>query len=311
MKINQNFFDENRSKKIYYDFISKGYKSIINKFNIEKKYYRDVAIPLALGLDRLSNKKPLKIYISGGQGSGKTTLSIILKHFLEKYLAKRVVTFSIDDLYLSKEDRLELAQNVHPLLKTRGVPGTHDIEHGIKIIKSLSLKNSKKTLIPKFSKEFDDLIDKKKWNVFIGIPDIIIVEGWCMGAKPMKFDFWEGPINSLEEKFDPNGFWSKWVNQKLANNYQVFFNMFDLSIYIQSNNFSEIIKNRISQEKNAINFSKSKDGYMSENQIINFVMHFERISKSMFRYMPKKSNIVIERDIKGRFSIIKLIKKLI
>ena len=61
MKINQNFFDENRSKKIYYDFISKGYKSIINKFNIEKKYYRDVAIPLALELDRLSNKKPLKV----------------------------------------------------------------------------------------------------------------------------------------------------------------------------------------------------------------------------------------------------------
>ena len=303
LKINN--YEKGRIEKIYNEFQSQKNEIVNKKFKINPSYYKRVAIPLALALAGFKNNGILKVFISGGQGSGKTTLSIVLKYFLENFFNKKVAIFSIDDLYLSKKNRLKLAKNIHPLLKTRGVPGTHDIELGIKVIKSLISKKNKKTLIPKFSKEKDDMVDKSYWKIFNGTPDIIIIEGWCMGAKPMRDDFWHGPINSLEESHDPNGFWSMWVNKKLAGNYQDFFNMFDLSVYVQSKNFKQIIKNRLMQENIAKHFSHGRNGYMDEKEVLNFVMHFERITENMKTYMPQKSNFVLKRSSKNYFSIIK------
>ena len=81
--------------------------------------------------------KILKFYISGGQGSGKSTVSKFIKFYLKNYFNYNVASLSLDDIYLSKKDRVALSSKIHPLLITRWVPGTHNVDQGIKIIKKL------------------------------------------------------------------------------------------------------------------------------------------------------------------------------
>ena len=71
----------------------------------------------------------LVVGICGAQGSGKSTLTAVLRKLLEMR-GLRVASLSLDDLYLTRGERRELAARIHPLLATRGVPGTHDVELG-------------------------------------------------------------------------------------------------------------------------------------------------------------------------------------
>ena len=70
---------------------------------------------------------PQIIGIHGCQGSGKSTLAALVEAWLTTVFGLSVLRFSIDDFYLTKHDRQSLAENIHPLFATRGVPGTHDI----------------------------------------------------------------------------------------------------------------------------------------------------------------------------------------
>ena len=76
---------------------------------------------------KVTKKRPLMIGLAGGQGSGKTTISSILTLILKNTLNLNVFKVSIDDFYKTRKDRKLLSINKHPLLMTRGVPGTHDI----------------------------------------------------------------------------------------------------------------------------------------------------------------------------------------
>ena len=72
--------------------------------------------------------KTLFLGINGAQGTGKSTLADYLRLALEIEYDWHVAVLSIDDFYLTKAERTQLAEDVHPLLVTRGVPGTHDIQ---------------------------------------------------------------------------------------------------------------------------------------------------------------------------------------
>ena len=252
--------------------------------------------------------KTLKFYISGGQGSGKSTVSKFIKFYLKNYFNYNVASFSLDDIYLSKKDRVALSSKIHPLLITRGVPGTHNVEQGIKIIKKLDSGKNQKIILPVFSKLNDDVAIKDNWITFNGKPDFIIFDGWCVGAEAQPKDFWKGPINDLEKKYDKDGQWSKWVNTQLLENYQKLFNLFDISIYIKSKNFKQIIRNRWEQEKTNIKTESMKsntNNLKTYKEIHHFAMHFERITKYMEKYMPEKVDILLMRQSKYDFSLIK------
>lgn len=47
------------------------------------------------------------------------------------------VALSLEDFYLTRQQRAEFARRVHPLVQTRGVPGTHDIALVLKVIEAL------------------------------------------------------------------------------------------------------------------------------------------------------------------------------
>ena len=104
-------------------FIQENLKKLTNK-NFSKKYISQFIIPI---INKINNSKDNKFIIAGSQGAGKSTLAKIFKLVLEKAYKKKVMLLSIDDYYLSKNKRKKLSKNIHPLLITRGVPGTHDI----------------------------------------------------------------------------------------------------------------------------------------------------------------------------------------
>ena len=115
-------------KEDYFKFLNK--EKILGKSKAEKiKRLKKIYIPMSFWIENKYKKKKKTLFLgfSGGQGSGKTTVAKILKIILKKFFKRKIYISSIDDFYKTLEDRNKMAHTIHPLFKTRGVPGTHDI----------------------------------------------------------------------------------------------------------------------------------------------------------------------------------------
>ena len=107
--------------------------------DLQSNFFKDIVIPISLYLDSFPKRKdPYLICFTGGQGSGKTTMSYFVQEVLSNHCGRPSMGFSIDDIYKSQEERKKLSEEVHPLCYIRGVPGTHDISMGLDLIKELS-----------------------------------------------------------------------------------------------------------------------------------------------------------------------------
>jgi len=269
----------------------------LNKFYLPicKKIYQDYK----------KNKKIRIIGLSGGQGAGKSTITQIIKIILETKYNLRVVYFSIDDFYKKKSERIKMSKKIHPLFKTRGVPGTHDVGLIKKIFKNLIKKNFKPLAIPLFDKSKDDRFPKKKWQKIKKQPEVIIFEGWCVGAKPQRKNYLKKSINILERKHDINLIWRSRVNYELQNEYASIFNKINRLIFLRVPSFECVYKWRLLQEKKLQLTSKGKK-IMSPIQIKNFIMYYERITKQMLIDLTKKAYAVLYLDKKHKFNKIKI-----
>ena len=258
-----------------------------------KKFY----IPIGNSIYKIyENEKITKVIgITGGQGSGKSTISNILKIVLKEYFNLETVIFSIDDFYKTFKDRKKMSKKISPLFLTRGVPGTHETKLLYNCIKSLKKKNFKKITIPKFDKSIDDRLPKNKWQKIKKKPNIVIFEGWCVGVKPQKNKDLLVPINTLEKVNDKKKIWRTRVNQELKNQYKKIFNLIDVSIFLKVPSFKHVYKWRLLQEKKLILKTKGKKT-MNSDQIKNFIMFYERITKHMLKNFKKKAQIIIHID---------------
>lgn len=171
-----------------------------------KELFEEIYVPLAAWLVARyrGQSEPLVVGINGAQGAGKSTLFNLLEVILEEGFGLRVIGFSIDDLYKTRAEREQMARQVHPLMATRGVPGTHDVELGIRVMDSL-LQAGPDTLtkIPVFDKSIDDRCPPTVWQEWIGPVDVIVFEGWCVGARPQSEEALVAPVNALEAEEDP------------------------------------------------------------------------------------------------------------
>jgi len=244
------------------------------------------------------------IGLTGGQGSGKSTISNILKILLKVNFNLETVIFSIDDFYKTLKERDIMSKKISPLFSTRGVPGTHDTKMLFNCIKALKNSKFKKILIPKFNKAIDDRVSKNKWLRINKKPNIVIFEGWCVGANPQKKKDLKVPINELEKYEDKKKIWRIKVNQELKKDYKKIFNLIDKIIFLKVPNFKYVFKWRMLQEKKLRLTSKSKK-IMSDNQIKNFIMFYERLTKHMLQTLTYKADTVIKIDNKHRLKSIK------
>ena len=276
--------------------------------DISENFFVEVVIPLSDYFNSFQKRNiPYFIGLTGGQGSGKTTLSIFIQKILEDVFKKRSVGFSIDDIYKTKEEREKVAKKIHPLCSVRGVPGTHDIRLGNKTIDSLfRARSNTYTYIPSFSKILDMHHPKKDWRKYKGRPDFIFFDAWCGGAKPIPDNKWRPPLNKLEKEKDPDQVWARWSNNELAGDYQKLFDRFDKLVFIQVEKMENVYENRWLQEKNmskGIKDEKLLKNIMNKDQIKNFVMHYERLTRHILDEMPNQADIVINREDKFKFFI--------
>lgn len=268
-------------------FIQKNLKQLTNK-TFSKKYISQYITPVITNINTSKNNK---FIIAGSQGAGKSTLTKIFKLALEKIYKKKVMLLSIDDYYLSKKKRLDLSKKIHPLLITRGVPGTHNIEVLKKDV--ISFQKKKFPIItPTFNKLKDDISNKKK---VVKNAEILLLEGWCCGSPPINKKYLFKNINSLEAILDKNKKWRQYYNSQLKKDYKNVFSLFDQQIYIQAPSFTYILKWRNAQENNNAIKSKQKK-FMKKNDLKKFVDHYEKLTKWMMKTMPAKADMLIKID---------------
>jgi D-glycerate 3-kinase len=159
------------------------------------------------------------------------------------FLRFQLMTFikheKIDWLYQKK---------IHPMLLTRGVPGTHDIDIMLKFFTDIKKTNFKKVSLPSFNKAVDDRSPPKSWYQINKRPDVIIFEGWCVGAKSEKNNTLKRPINSLEKANDQKLKWRKHVNNQLNGKYKKLYSQLNCLIYLKAKNFNLLQKWRLKQE---------------------------------------------------------------
>ena len=210
------------------------------------------------------------------------------------------VSLSLDDFYLTRAERKTLAADVHPLLKTRGVPGTHDVALALNTIDSLR-KGAGETLIARFDKSTDDRHLEADWDLVSGPVDVIIFEGWCVGAKPQTEAALAVPVNNLESERDAEGIWRNFFNSALGKDYQPLFDSIDKLIMLRAPSFDTVFNWRLEQEQKMIarlaeQNNSDRSGVMSETQIAEFIAHYQRITEFSLAEMPGRADHLFQLD---------------
>ena len=251
----------------------------------------------------LDSEHTLYVGINGAQGTGKTTLGKLLVTLLSAR-EFRVANFSIDDFYLTQSERNQLAESQHPLLATRGVPGTHDIS--LLMTKFEELKNLKAEQVcelPRFNKAIDDRCGTEDWQKLIGPIDAVILEGWFVGAPPQATRDIELPINALEKTEDADGSWRKYANYQLADQYQSAFDQLDLLIMLKAPSFKQVSEWRSLQEEKLKKIGPiDSPGIMDEEQLARFIQHYERLTRHCLEYLPVKADVLFDLDTDHRIT---------
>ena len=194
-----------------YQKVKKNYLKFLNSQEVTSEPFRDklgqlnrfyLPISKMIKDEYIKKKKTKLIGLTGGQGTGKSTISNILKIILKDVYNLTTVIFSIDDFYKTLRERKKMSKKISNLFLTRGVPGTHDTKMLLQCIKNLKKDKFKKINIPKFDKSTDDRLHKKKWLKVKKKPNIVIFEGWCVGVSAQKNKDLKSPINKLEKLKD-------------------------------------------------------------------------------------------------------------
>ena len=250
--------------------------------------------------------RPVIVGIHGAQGTGKSTLTLFLRELLQTHWQCPTASLSLDDLYLTRAERLALSRTVHPLLKTRGVPGTHDLALGHQVLNQLLAAGSGgATPIPAFDKAMDDRVPESGWPVFEGPVQVILLEGWCLGATPQSVDELARPVNRLEAEEDADGQWRGYVNDCLESSYHEFFDRLDTLVMLRAPSMDCVLEWRKLQEHKLAQRHKDaskecvEDGgaqslrIMSDTEVQRFIMHYQRVTEHCLRTLPNKADVLI------------------
>jgi len=236
------------------------------------------------------NQRPRVVGICGSQGSGKSTLArIVVEHLQQCGLG--AVAVSLDDFYLTRAQRIELAQTVHPLLRTRGVPGTHDIRWLARVLNAIESADPAEGAtidLPIFDKGLDDRNGQQRLHC-----QILVLEGWCIGVQAQP-DVLQ-TINALETREDADGLWRSWVNDQIRQNYEALWKSIDYWVQLRPPGFEQVVRWRSEQEQQI-----EPDKRMNAEALQRFIDHYERLTRWQWDCAPRQPGLRIELGIDHR-----------
>lgn len=255
--------------------------------------------PLAQRVAAWRDGKPLLLGINGGQGTGKSTLSLFLKSLLENEHQLPTAVLSIDDLYLTRGERAEQSRRIHPLLVTRGVPGTHDVDLGMRVIDALMhAEPTTTTALPRFDKAVDDRAPESQWPRFQGRAEVVILEGWCVGATPQQEQDVSEPVNELERLEDGDGTWRRYVNEQLRTSYRSLFDRIDRLFFLRAPDMAAIRRWRGEQERKLHERVAASGGdsthVMDDAALDRFIHHYQRLTEHQWQALADKADVILE-----------------
>lgn len=275
-----------------FDQAGASYKTDVARASFKKldpsapKDYRELAVVLA-NYWRLHDHKV--IGLSGGQGAGKSTLSDLIQQ-ASLHLGEHVIVLGLDDFYLTRSEREHLADEKHALFATRGPPGTHDITGLLHAIRELM--SGRSVEIPQFDKGTDERSGTRR----IDPPcHRVLVEGWCVGARPQLEAALREPINTLEREHDADGIWRRAVNKYLADTYAQLLDRLDLLVYLRVPDIDSVQQWRLQQEQD-----RPPEQRRDNEWISRFVQHYQRITEWMYVDTTERADVLIELDTNHR-----------
>ena len=262
------------------------------------KWYAGVTESLARRA-KAANIAPL-VGFSGCQGSGKSTLVALMAKVMREVHGVSTVVLSLDDFYLTKAARGALAESIHPLFATRGVPGTHDLALLHETIAALRQPPPGSAVpVPAFDKALDDRTEMVHWRQVSAPVQLILLEGWCVGLSPQQESELQAPINPMEAEQDPSRVWRREVNRQLATEYADLFGKLDALLLLQAPSFDAVFEwrwqqeQRLSQQFQADHPDKP-DPTMTRSEVADFILHYQRLTEHGLKTLPDRADFVWE-----------------
>ena len=268
-------------------------------------WLRAMYLPLAAWIERARAKagRAIVVGLTGGQGSGKSTVCMLLQTVLREGFGARAALLSVDDLYLTHAERQRLGRELHPLFATRGPPGTHDPTLGLATIdRLLAQRPGERTALPSFDKAIDDRRPRDAWPVHEGPVDHVLFEGWCVGARAQSAAALARPVNALERDEDVEGRWREAINAALSGPYRALFDRIDMQIMLRIDGMERVYEwRRLQEEKLRERVAREGTGgapvrVMSDAELERFIAHYERITRHLLEEMPGRADIVFDID---------------
>lgn len=258
----------------------------------------DHYLPLAGKLREFERRSTaLLLGINGAQGTGKSTLADFLQLTASELFGWRSAVVSIDDFYLTRAERESLAHNVHPLLATRGVPGTHDAAMMKATLDQLGRLGPGESLqLPRFDKSIDDRAPSDVWPIVTGPIDLVILEGWCVGSRSQPAEALTVPTNALERDEDPDAIWRTYANDALRCDYEPLFSRLDALVFLAAPSFEAVYRWRLEQEQKLAARKGIGAGIMNEGQVARFIRFYERLTRHNLKSLSETADVVMTLD---------------
>ena len=235
------------------------------------------------------------IGLAAPPGSGKSTLAACMVAQARQQ-GLRAATLSLDDVYLPGLQRQQLANRVHPLLATRGPPGSHDLALALSVI--TTLRNGGACALPRFDKLADEPLPQAQWPAVNAGLQLLVLEGWMLGVGPQNQAALIQPVNALEREHDTDGRWRQWCNQRLQQDYPALWQHVDWLCVLQPPDWNTVLGWRIEQEQRLA--ARHRRPGMNPAQVTRFMQHFERVGRHAMASLPAIAALCLPLDAQRR-----------